>query len=196
MKKILQHLMPIFFLPFVIIIAFFVTSYADTTNTTENPDNATRVEADAVLNMDYIPQEEDNLYDTETNPILRADTTHYKVLKNKTYKGNRTRVIKWKTTAWAKASKYVLKSGTSVSASFSVSATSGSFPSSDVKKAGNFQGSISKTWSTETHIPANKTEYSKLALKARDKMYTGTLYSVIDFGTKKTETKLGTGKIY
>lgn len=83
-----------------------------------------------------------------------------------------------------------------MSASLSVSVTSGSFPASDVQKAGGFQGTISKTWETETHIPADKNKYSKLALKARDKVYTGTLYSVVDFGTSKTESKLGSGKIY
>lgn len=125
-----------------------------------------------------------------------ADTVHYKIIKNKKYISTSKSIISYLTDMWAKSDKYTVTKGVTKTASLSVSATSGSFTAADIKAAGGFNASISKSFSVGISIPADPSKNSKLTIQQEKKKYSCDLYSVIDYGYSKSETKKGSGYVY
>lgn len=117
---------------------------------------------------------------------IQSDTSHYYEMQNKTYKNTTKELNKYITNMWAKASSYSVTDAESRTISLTASATSGSFPTSDVKATGSFTVSRTRSFSVGITIPSNSSKYSKLTIESSYKNHTGKLYYVIDYGHKRS----------
>lgn len=133
----------------------------------------------------------------ETSVVVgpMSDTEHYYIIKNKSYTGLTRQINTYLTTIWGKIAEYTVEKSSTKQISLTVTPTSGSFLASLVGSTGEFNVSYSKTFAVGSVIPADPSRYSKLAIEAEYKNYTGDLYYVIDFGTTQSESYTGSGKV-
>lgn len=134
--------------------------------------------------------------DSSGDASVNADMMHYYTLKNKVYISKSKSIVEYLTTAWAKSDNYTVTKTDTYSASLTVTATSGTFTSSKIKEAG-VTGSISRSYSVGTSIPADPSKNSKLTVQVEKYKYSADLYYVITNGVGYTsESKQGSGYYY
>lgn len=126
----------------------------------------------------------------------RADVLHYYTVKNKIFLGVEESIVRYISSAWSKADRYIVAESITSTMSLSAIPLSGIFNTSNVLAAGQFAASVSQTFGLNTHIPADASKLSKLVVKGRSNKYKGDSYYVANYGYTTSETYKGTGYVY